>query len=74
MELDVTEEMKDLLKVYTESQVNLEAREKYMLNNMVMEMKRFVEMYEKKTEVENKLYRLKQKIEEANDEECNECS
>jgi len=67
--IDVSEELKDLYKVYSDAHTHLESKEKDQLCNLVGNMKKFIEVYEERKKVASKLSNLKGKLTSA----CSEC-
>lgn len=65
---DITEELKDLLKVYTDSEDSLKKREDGDLATMQYHMKRYLKSYEDRVKVSEKLSKLKSKM----DKDCKE--
>jgi hypothetical protein len=74
--IDVGEELKDLLQVYTDAEVHLKEKEASALEVLTSYMKRYVEACDERKKVSSKLYNLKLKLakprqeEEDEDEEC----
>lgn len=60
--MDVSEEMKDLLKVYAKAHEELENQAAGTLHNLIYDMKRFIGIYDEKEKVESKLKSLKNKL------------
>lgn len=60
--MDMSHEIADLLKVYVESHEQLELRAESVLENLVGYMRRFVEIYDEKQKVKDKLDNLKHKL------------
>lgn len=71
MGVDIGEELKDLLKVYTDADAHLGKKEKQVLDNLVNYMKSFISVHEEKRKVCNKLANLKQKLEMGS--KCEDC-
>ncbi len=71
MGIDIGEELKDLLKVYTDADAHLGRKEKQALDNLVNYMKCFIEVHEERKKVFYKLANLKQKIDMGS--KCEDC-
>ena len=61
--INITEELKDILKVYEDAEKHLQAKETAALDLVTSYMKRFIEAQEKREEVSKKLKALKIKME-----------
>jgi hypothetical protein len=66
MEVDVSEELHALLKVYTDAEEHLKSKEMCSLDAMTIHMKRYLEIREERMKVTSKLASLKKKIATAN--------
>lgn len=60
--VDVSDELKDLLKVYTDAEEHLLSKEKSALESVESVMKRYLEAKEERKKVSQKLNSLKQKL------------
>ncbi len=63
MPVDVSEELKDLLKVYKDASEHLVKQEGYKLDQLVSSMKDFIKVHEERKMMERKLKNLIQKVE-----------
>lgn len=70
--IDVGEELKDLLKIYTDAEEHLKQKEASALEVLTSYMKRYVEAKEERMKVSMKLYNLKLKLTSGKKEECEE--
>lgn len=64
MGIDVSEELKDLFKVYTDANAHLESKERTSLNLLVNAMESFLAVHKEKNTVAQKLNTLKYKLKE----------
>lgn len=71
--IDMSEEMKDLYKVYEDAHKHLQEKERDTLANLVSWMRKFVETYDERRKVGDKLGRLKAKLSPGSEDGCNEC-
>lgn len=71
MMVDVSEELKDLLKVYKDASEHLVKQEGYRLDNLVSAMKDFIKVHEERKDMQRKLTTLVQKLDSKKD--CNGC-
>ena len=62
MGIDVSDELKDLFKVYTDANAHLESKEKTALNHLVNAMESFLAVHKEKTKVAQKLNTLQYKL------------
>ena len=60
--IDVGDELKDLLKVYTDADEHLRRKETDALNSLSSYMKRYLDSVEERKKVSEKLFNLKAKI------------
>lgn len=60
--IDLTEEIKDLLTVYTEKHRDTEENLPSITHNLIYHMRKFIASYEVKEECERKLDKLKKKL------------
>lgn len=60
--IDVSDELKDLLKVYTDAEEHLLSKEKSALESVENVMKRYLEAKDERKKVTQKLNALKQKM------------
>lgn len=60
--VDVSDELKDLLKVYTDAEEHLLSKEKSALESVEAVMKRYLEAKDERKKVTQKLNALKQKL------------
>lgn len=70
MGIDVSDELKDLFRVYTDAQKHLESKEKTAMNHLVNSMEAFLKVYKEKQSVDYKLNTLKYKIKDNCDPKC----
>jgi hypothetical protein len=62
MNIDVSEELADLWKVYTDAYEHLKTREEQSISTLVLYMKHFIEIYEEKKSIGHKLNTLSYKV------------
>jgi hypothetical protein len=60
--VNVSEELKELLKVYMDAEKHLEQRERQETENLVYTMEKFIKVYKERQKVSTKLYALKKKM------------
>lgn len=60
--IDVSDELKDLLIVYTDAEENLLGKEKAALESVESVMKRYIDAKEERKKISQKLNSLKQKL------------
>lgn len=60
--VEVTEELEELMKVYTDAEEQLKQREANALHSHTLYMKQYLEVSEKRKEVSNKILNLKNKM------------
>lgn len=70
-EVDISEELKDLLKVYTDAELHLKSKEDQALSSLESVMKRYMDAKEERKKVTLKLNTLKYKL--GKSEPCDEC-
>lgn len=71
--VDVSDELKDLFKVYTDAEKHLKAKEGSALETLTSYMKRFVEAQEERKKITHKLAILTQKMKDVEPEEDSDC-
>jgi len=72
MAVDVSEELKDLLKVYTDAEEHLKRREAEALSSVTDYMKRYIKIQDERKEISNKLSTLMSKIAPPKCDACDE--
>lgn len=61
--MDVTDEMEDLFKVYSDSEAHLRSKKERTLQELIYDMKIFIDHYDEHAKVSIKLTNLKNKLE-----------
>lgn len=71
MQVDVSEEMMDLLKVYRDAAEHLERQSTYRLDSLVSQMEDFVKVHKEAKQMKRKLEKLCGKMDV---NKCNDCN
>lgn len=71
--VNVSEELKDLLKVYIDAEDHLRKKEEDALNSLSYQMKKFLEVQEEHKKISDKLKALVNKMKSVSQEPCDEC-
>lgn len=72
MGIDVTDELKDIFKVYMDADAHLESKQKMALNHLVNAMESFLAVHKEKNIVASKLNTLKYKLKDNAGCDCDE--
>ena len=70
--IDISEELADLMKVYTEAEEHLKKKEAGELETMNNYMRRYMQVQDERRKVTDKLNALKHKMERKACDECDE--